>query len=235
MSKLIFLDVETTGLEEEDRLCEVAYCVGQEGDMVQQYFKPPLPIKVGAMAVSHITNTMVDDAEVFAGSDMWETLTQMNNSGYILVAHNAPFDLMMLEREGVKFNNYIDTKKLSHANDPEDKMESHRLQYLRYYYGIEMPEAAAHSAEGDVKVLAAVYDKLVADLGGISIEEQKAISERPILFSTFKFGKYKGMQIADIARTDPGYLDWLLQQKKENDQAEVDWVYTLEHYIRNHA
>lgn len=234
MSKLIFLDVETTGLDEEDRLCEVAYCI-DDGEMERSFFHPPVPIKVGAMAVSHITNNMVADAEPFAGSDMWEKLTQMNNSEYILVAHNAPFDLSMLEREGIKFDKYIDTKKLSHALDTDDTMESHRLQYLRYYYGIEMPEALAHSAEGDVKVLRAVYHKLVTELGGISLEEQLEISSRPVLYSVFKFGKYKDQRIGDVARTNPQYIEWLLEQKRGNGQVEADWIYTLEHYLRNHA
>lgn len=234
MSKLLYLDVETTGLDDEDRLCEVCYKL-EDGVMSTELFCPPLPIKVGAMAVSHITNKMVEEKEPFAGSDMWEKLTQFSNSGYILVAHNAPFDLKMLEREGIVFENYIDTKKLSHRLDKDDSMESHRLQYLRYYYGIEMPEAVAHSAEGDVNVLHAVHEKLVEQLDGISIEEQIEISKNPVLFSKFKFGKYNGSLIADVARTNPNYLEWLLDSKKNSGQVEEDWIYTLEHYLRNHA
>jgi exodeoxyribonuclease X len=234
MSKLIYLDVETTGLEDEDRLCEVAYCV-EQGEMHQAYFKPPLPIKVGAMAVSHVTNKMVEDKEVFKESSMCFDLATMATQDFVMVAHNAPFDLRMLKYEGISFPNYIDTKKLSHALDPEDKMESHRMQYLRYYFGIEMEEAVAHTADGDVAVLRAVHAELVKRLGNPSIEEQMEISARPILYSVFKFGKYRDQMIGDIARTNPQYIEWLLGQKKENGQDEADWIYTLEHYLRNHA
>ena len=228
---LLFLDVETTGLAEEDRLCEVAYATGTISN--QSYFKPPLPIKVGAMAVSHITNKMVENAEPFIDSLMWEDLVNHATADYIFVAHNAPFDLAMLAKEGVVFEKYIDTKKMSHALDPNQEMESHRLQYLRYYYGVEMQNAVAHSADGDVAVLRAVFECLREKMGNPSIEELIELSARPVLYSKFKFGKYNGNDIASVAAIDPGYLEWLLKSKKENGQDEVDWIYTLEHYLNN--
>lgn len=240
MSNLLFLDVETTGLETEDRLCQVGFEF-EEGDGVAGLFKPPVPIKVGAMAVNHITNTMVEKAPVFADSDIANLLKKLSleksptsfNDAWVLVAHNAPFDLGMLKKEGIEFSQYIDTKKLSHKLDKDDSMESHRLQYLRYFYEIEIPEAVAHTAEGDVKVLAAVYRKLREKLGYPTIKEMIEISKKPVLYSKFKFGKYNGNTIADIAATDPGYLNWLLKQKKENNQNEEDWIYTLEHYLKS--
>lgn len=234
--KLIYLDVETTGLEDEDRLCEVAYSI--DNVMTEKKFKPPVPIKVGAMAVSHITNKMVEDCETFVGSEEFDTLKRLADSGeYIFVAHNAPFDLRMMEKEGITFTDFIDTKKLSHKLDKDDSMESHRLQYLRYYYGVEMPEMIAHSAEGDVAVLKAVHERLVEELGRPTLEEQMEISKRPILFSKIKFGKYKGNDLADVAVTNPQYLEWLLSEKRKSGetQDETDWIYTLEHYLNNVA
>lgn len=229
---LLFLDTETTGLEDEDRLCEVGYraegCVA-----VNARFKPAVPVKIGAMAVNHITNKMLEHEMVFEISQMKQDLINFANEGRILVAHNAPFDLAMLAKEGVVFENYIDTKKLSNALDKDDSMESHRLQYLRYYYGLELAEAEAHTAEGDIAVLEGVYHCLVEKLGNPSIEEQMAISKKPVLYSKFKFGKYNGNRIADIASVDPKYLEWLLEQKRSNQQYEEDWIYTLEHYLNS--
>ena len=232
MSKLLFLDVETTGLEKEDRLVEVGY-EDEEGSGAVKRFKAEVPVKIGAMAVNHITNKMLEDCEPFQGSYIQQDLRIRSEQGYVLVAHNAPFDLSMLAKEGVIFNNYIDTKKLSHKLDAFETMESHRLQYLRYYYGIELPMAEAHTAEGDIAVLEAVYRELVNRLGNPSIEEQIEISKKPVLYSKFKFGKYNGNSIADIAACDPKYLEWLLAQKKANNQNEQDWIYTLEHYLSN--
>lgn len=229
--KLIFLDVETTGLEDEDRLCQVAFQV--DGLSMDEFFKPPLPIKIGAMAVSHITEKMVADKVPFEGSGMQRILRSYAKEGCVFVAHNAPFDLLMLEKEGVVFDKYIDTKKMSHALDLEDDMESHRMQYLRYYHGIELDGAVAHSAEGDVEVLVALYKKLNELLGNKSVEELVELSAKPILFTKFKFGKYNGNSIGEVASFNPQYLEWLLKSKKENGQNEEDWIYTLEHYLKN--
>ena len=135
----------------------------------------------------------------------------------------------MLEKEGVTFGKVIDTKKLSHRADPDDNMESHRLQYLRYYYDVEMPEAIAHSAEGDVYVLEAVYDKLIEKIGGLTIEEQLEISAAPVLHKVMKFGKYKGSLVAAVAATDPDYLKWLRRNKVEQGETEDGWIYTIDH------
>ena len=78
--KLIFLDTETTGLELEDKICQVAYIV--EGKEYNELFKPELPIKFEAMAVTHITNKMVEDKPAFVGSGMFKHLEELfSNDG----------------------------------------------------------------------------------------------------------------------------------------------------------
>ena len=64
-NKLIFLDTETTGNElGKDRISQVCY---QIGDTIKAcYFKPPLPMSVKAMSVTHITNKMLVDKKPFA-------------------------------------------------------------------------------------------------------------------------------------------------------------------------
>ena len=51
----IFLDTETTGTEKKDRLCQLAYKT-ETGKIVNQLFKPPLPIAIEPMSIHHITN-----------------------------------------------------------------------------------------------------------------------------------------------------------------------------------
>ena len=36
---------------------------------------------------------------------------------------------------------------------------------------------------------------------------------------------------AEVAKVDPGYLEWLLKQKEESDQIDEDWIYTLKHHL----
>jgi DNA polymerase III epsilon subunit-like protein len=95
MENLIFIDTETTGNEiGTDRLCQVCF---QVGDTIKtEYFKPPLPISVKSMSITHITNEMVADKKLFVGSAMASELQKLLTDG-ILVAHNAKFDIAMLE------------------------------------------------------------------------------------------------------------------------------------------
>ena len=45
---------------------------------------------------------------------------------------------------------------------------------------------------------------------------------------TFKFGKYKGRNIAEIADEDFGYLQWM----RKNLELDEDMKYTLDSYLR---
>lgn len=216
MNNLIILDTETTGNDTaKDRLCQVCYKVGEQYHT--GFFKPPLPISVKAMSITHITNKMVEAAEPFAGSTMKGELEGLLKGG-ILVAHNAPFDKAILEAEGLVVPQYICTLRVARALDPEGVIPEYSLQFLRYYLELDI-DANAHDAEGDVKVLAAVFDRLLAKIKqeGLSDDEAIAkmidISGKPSLIRRFTFGKHNGETIAYVAKIDKGYLQWLLGQK----------------------
>ena len=55
----IYLDTETTGLENTDEIIEIAI-VNSEGRVVfESFIKPQKPIPASATAINHITNQMV--------------------------------------------------------------------------------------------------------------------------------------------------------------------------------
>ena len=54
------------------------------------------------------------------------------------------------------------------------------------------------------------------------------LTQRPVMEKTFSFGKYKGKNIAEIAETDLGYLQWM--QKNMQDISE-DLKYTLNTFL----
>ena len=60
----IFLDTETTSDGEKDRLCQLAYKT-EDGEIVNELFKPPLPIEINAIYVHHITNEIVENKPAF--------------------------------------------------------------------------------------------------------------------------------------------------------------------------
>lgn len=233
MHNLLFCDTETTGNTGEDRLCQVAFKFN-DTEQYEGLFKPPLPIKTVAMAVTHITNEMVEDKPAFQGSFLHTRITEILNGGAIFVAHNAEFDLRMLKYENVvPCAPHICTLRLARHIDKGAKYENHQLQYLRYFYGLKI-EADAHSAMGDVLVLEGVFHKLIEELmslEGLTIEDAVVraveISKLPSEYRTFNFGKYNGKTIADVARNDRGYIEWLLKAKLEKPDGESNWIYTL--------
>lgn len=233
----MFLDTETTGNQEKDRLMQVAWKYPGVA-CVEAYFKPPLPISVESMEVTHITNEMVDDKEPFKESSTWyEIKKKFDDPNTILIAHNAPFDVGMLEKEDLYPPLVIDTLRVARALDPEAKLPAYRLQYLRYLLELdkEIDEPIqAHDAKGDVIVLEKLFDRLLQKMQKdtpeveAAIERMIQISKEPVQFRRFTFGKYKDQLIEDVAKTDKGYLEWLYRQKKESEADEEDWIYTLE-------
>ena len=237
--QLFFLDTETTGTGPDDRLCQVAYSfAGREAEAL---FKPPVPISIDAMSVTHITNRMVEHCETFAGSAMQQELERILAGGAILVAHNAKFDIEMLRHEGLSVVASIDTFKLSHHLDAAGTVPRHNLQYLRYYHDLEVADATAHDALGDVRVLRALFDFYASQMLAVSgdeaavLREMVEVSSRPILMKKFNFGKYTGEEVKKVASEDASYLTWLLNQKimtrEQGGEDDENWIYTLDHYL----
>ena len=238
-ANLVFLDTETTGVGSEDRLCQVAY---KFHDMeMTGLFRPPVPIGIDAMAISHITNKMVLDKEIFLNSAMYKDLVEIFSKGRIFVAHNADFDVEMLRRENLAIEKRIDTFKLAQYLDVNGEVPKYALQYLRYYYALDVENAPAHDALGDIRVLEKLFDyyfeqmqKKEKDVEKV-IQEMLTVSARPILIKKFNFGKYAGTEVAKVAQENRGYLQWLLNEKtrmKEQEESnDENWIYTLKHYL----
>lgn len=237
MSKeIIFFDTETTGNTASDFLCQLAY--KKNNETFNKLYKPPKKVPPEASAVHHITNKMLLDKPTFRESDDYTKVKELFESeDTILVAHNAPFDLAMLDQEDIEPVNFICTLRVARELDKDEKIERYNLQYLRYLLEIEV-EGTAHDALGDVLVLEELFGRLkkkIMESNNINeaeaVQKMLEISSHPSLLRTFKFGKYNGQRIEEIAGIDRGYLEWLLAQKQAGDEIDEDWVYTLKHYL----
>lgn len=230
--KLCFLDTETTGLI-NGRLVQLAYEIYDsespaDGLPIERKYKPPVPIGIEAMAIHHITEKMVADCGPFNLHEIGAMLEH-----YILVAHNAPFDIGILKNEGVETPKYwIDTKKVAqHYLD----LPAYNLQYLRYAFGLEV-EAIAHDALGDIAVLKAVFFRLFEEAlaidkisGAALMTKLVNISLHPMVLRRFNFGKYKGKLVDEVAKCDLNYFRWLRNHETEKplDQQDQDLIFTL--------
>lgn len=237
MKKIIFFDTETTGNEpKKDFVCQLAYKTNEV--TFCELYKPSIPIPPEASAITHITNKMVADKPAFKESDNYGTIKLLfEDSNSVVVAHNAKFDLAIISKEDILPANFICTLRVARALDKDNVIPQYKLQFLRYYLDIEI-EAAAHDALGDVLVLEKLFERLLAkimkeenlDQDG-AINRMIEISSKPSMMSLFNFGKHNGKTVAEVAKTDPSYLDWMLTQKEQNPDNEEDWIYTLKHYL----
>lgn len=241
MIHYILFDTETTGASQEDRVIQFgSMIINQKGDLevFDELCFSDIPIKLEAMEVHNITTDMIKDKPRACETKFYQRLQELNSSENYLIAHNINFDLEMIKKEG--FENklqLIDTLRCAKHIYPE--LPYHRLQYLRYaleLYKNEDEEAKklnivikAHDAIGDVLVMKLFLSKLVAKIKEdfVQINPMKKLAEltlTPVFVKTFKFGKYKGENIEDVAKKDPNYLNWM----RNNMELDEDMQYTLD-------
>jgi len=211
MAKYILFDTETTGNQEEDRIIQVgAMIVDAKGgvEVFDELCSTVLPITIEAMAVHGITPNLIEGKGLFIETNFYKTLQSLNNQENYLIAHNMPFDMGMMEKEGfVSQMRIIDTLRVAKHLLPEQKSKA--LQYLRYsleLYKDEQAEAdkynitiKAHDAIGDVLVMKLLLSKLVALTkekfpDSNPMVKMEELTNTPIFIETFAFGKHKGMQ-----------------------------------------
>ena len=235
--KIIFFDTETTGNEpKKDLLCQIAYKIGEESFC--ELYKPSIPIPPEASAITHITNRMVADKENFKESKDYKNIKDLfEDKNSVVVAHNAKFDIAIMDNENIHPANFICTLRVARHLDKDNVIPQYKLQFLRYYLDIDI-EAEAHDALGDVLVLEKLYERLLTKImkeDNLNEDEAVAkmieISSKPSMMNLFSFGKHNGKTVAEVAQMDRGYLEWMLTQKEQNPDNEEDWIYTLKHYL----
>jgi DNA polymerase III epsilon subunit-like protein len=235
-TKIIFFDTETTGNEQKDFLIQIAYKTPNE--KFAGLYKPEIKIPPEASAVHHITNKMVSDKPSLKESgDLQKIKDIFENKDSIVVAHNAPFDLMIIKKENIEPKKFICTLRVARHLDKEEKIDRYNLQYLRYLLDLDV-EATAHDAMGDVLVLEKLFERLKNKMikeenlnEDEIIKKMIEISSHPSLIKTLNFGKYKGKKVEEVLKIDRGWLEWLLGEKEKSDQIDEDWIYTLKHYL----
>ncbi|MBP7225358.1 MAG: 3'-5' exonuclease [Aliarcobacter sp.] len=241
MAYYVLFDTETTGNQEEDRVIQFgAMVVDQKGkvEAFDELCSSDVEIKIEAMEVHNITPDLLIGKPKAVETNFYQKLEELNTNENFLIAHNIPFDLGMIKKEGF-VNQYqlIDTLRCAKHLFPE--LPYHRLQYIRYaleLFKVEETEASkhnitikAHDAIGDVLVMKLFLTKLVAKCRQIypdynPIEKLAELTKTPVFIKTFKFGKHKGKDVEQVAKEDAGYLNWM----RTNMELDDDLKYTLD-------
>jgi exodeoxyribonuclease X len=226
--KILYFDTETTDIETKD-IVQLAL-MKEDGLTLNMYFNPVERLSFTAMSIHHLTPEFLkkypkfEDAKLpkdfkdpeFEGVDLKEYLKYLAKE-YIWVAHNAEFDKEVLENKGVEIPKTICTFKLARnmftKKDGERDLESYSLQYLRYYLGLYKKEDTghnvAHDALSDVYFVKDLFE-YIRENSKFRIEDMIQISQEPAFIRDIHFGKYAGYSLQQIAREDPGYLEWML-------------------------
>lgn len=163
----VVFDLETTGLDTfRDRIVEIGAVKIEKGEIVSYYdtfVDPKMPIPAGASNVNHIYDADVKDAP-YIEDVIAEFLDYCK--GCILVAHNASFDVTILERDarmnGLTLDNrVVDTLKLAQRLRPD--LGRFNLGHLCRVYEIELINA--HRAYFDAEATGRLLIKMANRAG----------------------------------------------------------------------
>lgn len=235
---LIFLDVETTGLEDDDRVCSIGIISSVSEIMESQYelLNEGKKIHPKASSVHHITNEMLVDKPLFKDSNIYKFLESNNTLDTTIIGHNIQHIMQKLLEVGFIFKGVlIDTLRVSKHIIKE--CESYALQFLRYELRLYKNEALAlktcvlnapiisHHALHDSFLVRLLYLYLLEE---VSHEKMCELSFKNVLIEKFEFGKHSGRYLEDVAINDRSYLEWMTSNMDLDD----DLRYSINYYLK---
>lgn len=209
------IDIETTGIDPgTDAIIEIASVdMVRDGGItnaMDTLVRPTKPIPPGASAVHHIVDEDVANAPAFG-----EVIDRFKGADFY-VAHNFEFERSFFAAQGIELGAWICTYKCALRVWPE--LEGHSNQELRYaldratpFPGFERGSISPHRAAFDVVVTAAIFEELIKKARWSELVQW---STEPALHTRFHFGKYRGQRYADIAASDPDYLQWIVEKSE---------------------
>jgi DNA polymerase III epsilon subunit family exonuclease len=172
----VVVDVETTGISQGDRICEIGMTKIADGEIVDTFESLLNPeVSITNTMYHGIEDWMVEDAPVFRA--LASRIVDFMKDA-VLVAHNAPFDMRFLRYEfrriGTDLSHYaLCTLKLSRRLNPE--FPTHRLGYLVDRYDIvnEWHHRAGADADCSAKIFLRMQNKLET-IGRDTLESLKS-------------------------------------------------------------
>ena len=228
--RIIVFDVETTGTDKRrDQVIEFCAQLGLDEGAESRVLRvrPSVPISPGAQAVHGISAEDLADCPPFSACA--EEIRRLIESAEVLVGYNLGFDIEMLQAEYQRLGErplaldgkmVVDPFRLWQNCEPRTLQHAHRR-----FVGGDFAEA--HSAAADVSATGRVLVGMLRDFGlsergweniadvcepgrsswlGPSRHIQWSEEGVPVL----GFGKHGGKPVHELARTDDGYLRWIM-------------------------
>jgi len=228
---LVFVDLETTGVNTTtDRIVEMTVLkIHPDGSREEksERVNPGIPISPGATKVHGITDEDVAEKPGFGqyAKSILSFLEGCDIGGFNAIRFDIPLLTAEFKRVGLDFEvadrHVVDPMVIFYQQEPRDLAAAYEK-----YCGKSLDNA--HSSTADVHAATEIFEAQVrqypdlpegmAELHEIChprepdwIDDEGRLiqSEQGPLIA---FGKYNGRSLRDLAREDPGYLQWILSQ-----------------------
>ena len=226
---LCFFDLETTGINiTNDRIVEIGILkIFPDGKTkeINKLVNPEMTIPKEVSDIHGITNEKVDFMPTFKqiSKEIYYFIQDSDLAGF----NSDRFDIPLLVEEFLRAEIDFNFKKMLTIDVQTifHKMEQRTLSAALKFY-CKSENEKAHSAMNDTR---ATYDVLMAQLEKYSDLEPNVkflneFSSRKksadyagfIIFNDiekecFGFGKYKGKEVEEVLKQDPGYFGWVLK------------------------
>ncbi len=162
--KPVYLDTETTGLERDDEIVEIAIVDHEGNTLIDTLVRPNRPIPTTATRINGISNEMVKLARPWP--ILWPQIRSVL-AGRLVVIYNAEFDLRMMQQSHAQYRqpwreniNALCAMKLYAQYrgewDPTRRAyRNYKLDVARQQCGLALPNS--HRAMADAQLARALF------------------------------------------------------------------------------
>jgi len=225
LDKIVFFDLETTGLEADCRIVQIAMVRGER--IYQTLVNPEMPIPAESTAIHRITDEQVADKPKLG--ELIEDILAFIEGSVLSGFNIRKFDVPVLKREMARFGKELPSYPIIDMFELNQKMNPRTLAwFFEHYTGEPMDQSEAHDAVYDCactrKAFLKMYDRhpgLPTDLMELTSysepERLQVANSGWLIWSpnqcepSFNRGKYRGWALSDVKRVEPSYLEWILR------------------------
>jgi len=237
---LAVLDIETTGVVPlHDRIVEIAILRMEQDGRSATFHKrinPGIPIPPEASSVHGIRDEDVVDCPSFRelAGKIAEILSGCDLVGYNVIKFDIPFLQSEFTRTQMSFSldqsRVIDAWRIFQRKEPRDLASA-----LRFYCKEQL--SSAHSAAADAEACWRVLSAQLNAYGDLPLEvtalqdfcnpHDDRFVDRDRKFewrhnqATVAFGRNRGRSLKEMAKVDPGFLEWMLKSDFAQETKEI--------------
>lgn len=222
---LVIFTLATTGLALSlDRVVKLSYLkVMPNGRQTEAtlLFNPGMSIPEEASEIHGVRSSMVAESPFFAdkAKELWDVFNNCYYSGFNI----TKFDLPLLRREfvrcGMDFNfqgrDILDTSTIYNYLEPRSLSGAYH-KYCRKDLEAEHDQIVEVKAVLDIiKEQVKKYSQdVVFNVPAEGYEEESDLPERKFYWHEgepyFAFSRFKHLPVSDVAKKNPGFLEWML-------------------------